>query len=104
MRKIPSKKAFVKLPHRLLDSNRYRRLSLAARAMYIALARLHSWHCHAKEGATFEFRDWQMENELAIAHGLIVNARKELVDEGFIEVSRASKRKPTKYLVRYPVE
>ena len=41
---------------------------------------------------------------MAIAHGLIVNARKELVDEGFIEVSRASKRKPTKYLVRYPVE
>ena len=104
LKKIPSKKAFVKIPHRTLGSNKYRRLSLSSQCLYIALARLHNWLCHGNNGQRFKQRDWQLVLETGMDERAIRKARKELVNEGFIETAQPLKSKPTSYLVRFPIE
>lgn len=95
------KNGFFPLRHEIIDSNRYRRLGLAAQSLYIHLCRIQNWTHKGKRG-DFEVSDWELILASSLGEKTIREARKELVEGGFIEVSKSAPRKPTRYTILAP--
>lgn len=97
----PKNKAFFKINHNVVDSNKFRNLPLASQCLYYALTRLQNWYCNGT-GGTFEQRDWQLILETGMDARTITRAKKELIEQGFIETTRHGAKGPTVYTVLKP--
>lgn len=95
------KNGYFKLKHEIIDSNRYRSLSLAAKYLYVTLCQKQNWEHRGKPGDIF-YTDTNLFLATTLSERTIQDARKELVDGGFIETSKAAPRKPTRYRILLP--
>lgn len=102
-KKRPTDKAWFKVNHNVLDSNKFRALPISAQSLYMHLTRLQNWYCNGKPG-TFEQRDWQLINETGLPERTIQRDKKELREKGFIKTNRQGPKGPTVYTVLKPTE
>lgn len=84
---------FVRLPNSLLGSDKFLRLSFSAKILYIYMKK------EARGQEEFIFTQKRALKYVCRSSATFQSAKQELIDNGFIEVVRASKcsRTPNKY-------
>ncbi len=92
------KNGFFPLRHEIVDSNKYRRLGLAAQALYVHLCRIQNWTHKGKQG-DIEVTDWELLLASSLGEKTIREARKELIEGGFIGTAKQAPRKATRYTI-----
>jgi replication initiation and membrane attachment protein DnaB len=103
LKKRPSNKAFFKIHHNVIDSNKFRKMPASAQCLYFHLTRLQNWYCNGKPG-TFEQRDWQLILETGLPERTIQRDKKTLKELGLIKTNRQGTKGPTVYTILTPME